>query len=279
MDFESTNDYDNLTGKAEIGASFRKPIKPLYVALEMERKLKDAGVISDTLTSETLQELSKIVIAREKLRLRHDKAQKFIMEQMDSVLVKDSSVDKSKIDAFALFKISEALDVNFEEIYTGLRVSLGIAGVGKWEPSGYYNPQTNHRGTDDFYKAVMELSLSYTVPVYARLFFYTKLTKKESGVFEGFEHNFKYQFVNTGIHYILTNKLITSYRVNGISCKYFFPENKSIYNMTMDLNYYLEDKVNIELYGSRDFRGVSYGSNYDDRRRSFSVGMRLRFGL
>jgi hypothetical protein len=280
---EGTNDYDDLTGKAEIGASFRKPIKPLYIAFEMERKLKDAGVISDTLTSKTLQELSKIVITREKLKLRHDKAQKFIMEQIDSVLVKDSAVNKSKIDAFALFKISEALDVYFEEIYTGFRVSLGIAGVGKWEPSGYYNPQTDHRGTDDSYKAVMELSMSYTVPVYARLFFYTKLTIKETAQYDGFEHNFKYQIVNAGIHYLLTNRIIASYGVNGISCKYFFPENKSIYNMTMDLNYYLEDKVNIDLYGSRDFGGMlNSSSNYkeaDYRRRSFRAGLQLQFGL
>jgi hypothetical protein len=277
--YESTNDYDDLTGKAEIGISFRKPIKPLYTAFEMERKLKEAGVLSDTLTSGTLQDLSKIVIASEKLKLRHEKAQKFIMEQIDSVLVKDSAINKSKIDAFALFKISEALEVYFEEIYVGLRLSLGIAGVGKWQPSGYYNPQTDHRGTDDDYKAVMELALSYTVPVCARLFFYTQMTKKESGWVDDFEHNFKHQIVNVGVRYILTNRLIANYGVNGISCKYFFPENKSISTMVMDLNYYLEDNVKLELYGSMDYSGLSKPVNSDERRRSYNLGMKLQFGL
>jgi len=170
--YEATNDYDNLTGKVEIGASFRKPVRPLYAAFEMERKLKEAGVITDTLTSETLYELAKVVILREKQILRHDKAQKYIMEQIEKILINDSSVDTTKLDAFAIFKINEALDLQISEIYTGFKMSLGIAGVGQWKPSGYYNPVTDHRGTDDNYKAVMELALSYTVPVYTRLFMY-----------------------------------------------------------------------------------------------------------
>ncbi|HMA63682.1 MAG TPA: hypothetical protein VKO63_00745 [Chitinispirillaceae bacterium] len=280
---EYTNDYDNLTGKAEIGASFRKPVRPLYAAFEIERKLKDAGVIADTLTSETLQDLSNVVITREKLILRHDIVQKFVMEQIEKVLIKDSLVDTTKLDAFALFKISEALDIQIPEIYTGFKMSLGVAGVGLWKPSGYYNPVTDHRGTDDYYKTVMELALSYTAPVCTRLFIYAELTKKATGEYEGFEHNFKYQVVNTRLHYIFTNRIIGTGGVNGIACKYFVPENQRVQSVFMELEFYLEDKVSLSLNGSRNFGGMSSSTKYVDpeygNNSSFSAGMWLRFGL
>jgi hypothetical protein len=281
--YESTNDYDNLTGKVEIGASIRKPVRPLYTAFEMERKLKEAGVITDTLTSETLYELAKAVIMREKLILRHDKAQKYVMEQIEKILINDSIVDTTKLDAFAIFKICEALDIQIPDIYTGFKMSLGIAGVGQWKPSGYYNPVTDHRGTDEYYKTVMELALSYTVPVYTRLFMYAELTKRVTEEYEGFEHNFKYQVVNAGLHYIFTNRIIGTGGVNGVACKYFVPENQRIHSIFMELTFYLEDNVSLNLNGSRNFGGMSNSTYYvapvNGYKRDFSAGLSLRFGL
>ncbi|NLD92939.1 MAG: hypothetical protein GX639_09755 [Fibrobacter sp.] len=281
--YEATNDYNDLTGKAEVGVSFRKPVRPLYAAFEMERKLKEAGVITDTLTSETLYELSRVVIRREKLILRHDKDLKYVMEQIENVLVKDRAVDTTKLNAFAVFKISEALDTHIPVIYTGFKMSLGVAGVGIWRPSGYYNPVTDHRGTDDYYKTVMELALSYTVPVCSRLFFYTEMTKRATGEYEGFEHNFKHQVVNAGVHYMFTDRLIGTGGINGLACKYFVPENKRIESVFMELEFYLEDNVSLSLDGSRNFGGMSSSKYYTNPsqgdQRSFSAGMWLKFGL
>jgi hypothetical protein len=109
------------------------------------------------------------------------------------------------------------------------------------------------------------------------------MTKRATGEYEGFEHNFKYQVVNAGLHYVFTNRIIGTGGINGIACKYFVPENQRVHSIFMELEFYLEDKVSLSLNGSRNFGGMSSSTNYVDpeygNNSSFSAGMWLRFGL
>lgn len=239
----------------EIGFSRRQPVEPIFRAFEIERKLKQAHVISETVSMNTIRKLSTFIASKETYYITHDKYDKYRMKDLGMILHSDSLVDTSRLDAFAYFKVMEALTSNAPVFFCGFRVAVGCVANGNgYSTKGdlYNQSETDSIDTD----LRIEVSASYTFPVFRKLFFESELKMSDSTTNkQQFKYKLSKQNVNFKLHYFLTDKILANATLYALPMKYLFPNGDEPQSIGLDLNFYLEDNVSLRLYASKNFRG------------------------
>lgn len=174
--------YQSINGELSVAPSLgfgrKRPVEPVYQAFLIEHKLKKSGCIKGNLSDSTMYRLVGLTSSVEAYKLKNEKYVKFLMSDIEKIILKDSAVVDSTIDAFALFRLHEVFEIELPFFYCGPSVYISWSSRGRiglsssyisYEPDQSYdlkNGDFDVVGMPD----VPYLNLEYTFPLLTTVF-------------------------------------------------------------------------------------------------------------
>lgn len=248
-----------------VGIGKPQPVTPMYRAFEIERKLKRNGTIAGNLTSETLLLLSQFCGKLPSFRINHDRPEKFVMQELQSILLKDDAIDSVLLDAYALFMVYETFSESVPSVYCGYQFKLRGSFGGMYSRQ-YKNGEAEKKTTTLNYMFKEPLQASYTMPVSSRFFIEMQSDVSSSakvldlvgaeGAISGY--------------YLLTNSFWLVASLSHISTRYMVPsEWPQSYTLTAMI--FIEDQMHIEMSAFHNLHRED-----DKRASSKDQGMNVR---
>lgn len=260
--FERRRTIDGrITLSPNFGYGKRHPVAPVYKAFEIERKLKKSGALRSSLSKNSLLELSHLLGSQESFELSYDRADKYIMKELERIIRTDSACDSSSFDAFALFKAYETFSEPFPLLFHGFEIKF----ISTYELRPYYGDYlrqydddlTNYSGLIFDCQPLPELQLEWTIPLTSRIY-------PQIGVrpIEPFFYSYKYLSCsegNLGVYFMVTNRIIAYVSASEIPVSiilpYDFPQK-----LEFKVDFFLEDHISLTLYGFKHFREIAFRS-------------------
>jgi hypothetical protein len=272
--------YFNL--KPEIGISMRQPVAPVYRSFGIERKLKEANVIRDTLFLRTINTLAAFVASHEKYSLTHEKYYKYLMKDLDVILRSDSMVDTSQLNAYTYFKLQEALRSNSPDFFCGFRIALGCnfnARGNYTMREGYKNHYEDYNGEKfdaeyNQFALPIDFTASYTFPLLSKLFFESGLKLNTSSVDE-YDYKLKEQSAYFNLHFFITDRILCRAFIVDLPLEHAIPNGDKPKNIGLTMYFYIEDNVSLDLSFKKFFD--IYESTHKKIRNTIFLGAHYEF--
>lgn len=270
------NQSVTLTGSVEpsVGVGNRKPVKPIYEAFLVERKLKKAGALRGDLSDSTMYSIAELIASLKACRLKHDKYEKFLMSGLQKILNKDSCVIDSALDAFTLFKAREGIISEHPLFYSGFsaRIYEIIRADGGWNSKYATRDSTDDRGFEFNWDLIPMLEVMWTAPVFKRFFISLNLKKPIFDVSNDLSYSIYPQF-GIDAYFLLLDRLTAEagFTTGRYGKREFFINGELAFNL------YIEDKMAVSFFVRENFVNDKRNANSTTKSLIESASVKLNY--
>jgi len=266
----------NVSFVPYIGLGRQKPVTPVYQAFEIERAMRETGMIHGELSDATMVAIAEWMATRFALQNTRDLPDKVIFAGLDSILIRDSTVVQPAINGHAVLRIKERVDRIVPWFTTGLELSIGF-----YEElhANYYKYKDNssfeypHSKGIEFYQdnGFGTFIIKWGLPLSDRWFVRCNTSWDPLiNTSDGFDDMRNPLFLtwNGALYYLVTDRSFFNLAFNSLPCVVIVPVDQP-YQVELGYTYFIEDRVSVNVTFDRYYR-----SNRGNFRKYFNPYVR-----
>jgi hypothetical protein len=250
-----------------IGLGRQRPVTPVYQAFEVERALRETGIIHGELSDAAMVGIAQWLATRFAIKNTRDLPDKFISAGLDSILQADTNVQLTALNGYSVHRVKERTDRRLPWLVAGLEFSVGV--LEELSMDYYYSSdrmQIDNRNNDEIQfdqeNDVGSIGFDWGLPMSDRWFLHCNTSWNPMHINEnGIKTTTGLMRLNwdLSLYYLITDRIYFDCIVNSLPCIIIVPL-KQPFHLSLGFTFFLEDHISI---------GLSFDRFYNDNRSRF----------
>jgi len=242
-----------ITGEIGFGYGKQIPVNHIYRAFEIERALRESGVIQGNLSDSTILDLAYWLANEWVLVDLHERPEKFFYSALNHILASDSAFYAPNMNSYSVMKVRDKVNHDYPFIKKGLKIRLSS----NYTINNTYEKTGRWYGTSDttdfgpglishHFASFFTPTVSIGVPALPWLFFASELQSGallNTDVGLRLRDSFDTFFWNFDVFFLVTEKVMVHGKIN----RWELSKNTSPQSILARFRYYVEDNIYLDV--------------------------------
>jgi hypothetical protein len=272
---------EQITINPSIG--WGKPVfaTPVYRAFEIERALKEAGVLNGELSDITIVKIAQWIASEFSVTETKDRPRKYIFAALDTILCKDSSVNEYPQTSFTVMNVIEKHDNTFPFLFDGFKISFLAAvkfpsvyeyyrySYSSLDPKYNYGSYDGYGGYSEYQCDFPALYIQWGKALSSHFFFtFNALSNKMFCFYDNIgedsklsENHQKYLTTGFSFYYLVNDRVFFDAGLSDSAIR-FDTKLKQPNLIWLSCHYFIEEKIGLDLSFTHGYADNSGKQSY-----------------